>query len=82
MKVELMCRVESAVVALIETPGPLDAATIRKGLSTIDVARAPLAKKIEDGTQLVCRRCGNPLWFRAGDGQLTAALPGSAEARQ
>lgn len=76
--VELVCRNEGdLVVAEIETSGSLDAATIKRGLTPKDRARCPSGEVVIDGAQLTCAQCHGPLWFRAADGELFAANPGT-----
>lgn len=77
--VELLCKAEQKVVALIETLGPLTASVIQEGLTKKDKARIPPAELIMDGAQLTCRRCHQPLYFRDAQGNLLPACPGTAE---
>lgn len=81
--VELVCRSEGTTVVgtvTVSAGGELDAAAFHAGYAVRDRARAPLMKDVQDGTQLLCRRCFGPLYFRAADGSLVAAMPGSARA--
>lgn len=75
--VELLCKSEGVVVAEIATDGPLDAKTILKGMSQKDEARVPTAQVIQDFVQMTCGHCHGALFFRDGEGQEFAAMPGS-----
>jgi len=79
--VELVCKTEDQVVARIETEGALDAKMILRGITRVDPGRAPTVEKIRDGVQLLCGHCHEPLFFRAQDGELIAAMPGSAKVK-
>lgn len=79
MSVEVVCQAENKVVGVVDTTGDLDAHTIRTGIRDRDQTRVNLTD-IQDGAQMVCSACQEPLFFRAQDGALTAAMPGSCRA--
>lgn len=77
----MVCVQEAVVVAKISTPGPLDATTIKRGLTERDHKRCPGPKKIRDDvSQLFCNHCSGPLYFRGANGDMIAAAPGTATA--
>ena len=76
--VKLVCKTEDKVIANISAPeGVLDYRRIIQGAVVADKARMPDTKLILDGVQLTCARCHEPLFFKAQDEVLFAAMPGS-----
>jgi len=82
VKVELFCKNEGVVVAEVETSGGLTARDVIDGLTARDAKRCPPAAVVKDGVQLTCGHCQSMLWFRAADGELFPANPGTVAAEQ
>lgn len=74
--IEVFCKAEGVVTGVFRTAGKLDERAMRQ-VETRDPKRYPV--RIQNGEQLLCLECSQPLYFRDGEGNLIAALPGSAE---
>jgi len=88
LTVELVCRSEenlvvgNVVLKSDPTPGEkvvVNSLAVTRGLKNTDLARVPSVGLIMDGVQMTCRHCHGNLYFRARNGELFAAMPGSVE---
>ncbi len=80
-KVEIVCKAEDLVIGIVETHGDLDAKTLRVGYEPAGDKDHYIQRNLfMDGVQLTCPHCHEPLFFRAADGEMIAAMPGTARA--
>lgn len=81
MQVELVCRNEEVVVAVVEAQ-VLDVSGIISGSRDKDPGRFPLNTDIAHMEIMKCRRCKGRLWFKGADEELYLARPGELKAVQ
>ena len=78
--VEVVCGAEGKKIGETTVePGLLTAEKLAAGYKPTDSERVLRLALVMDGVQMTCPRCHEPLFFRAADGRMFAACPGSVE---
>jgi hypothetical protein len=78
--VYLFCKNEDKVVGNIKVDRPqIDSQTILRNSSKVKRSMFPDPTSVKDGSQMVCRRCSGPLYFKSKEIEMTPAVPGFVE---